>query len=153
MTYTTPYPDTLFIGATDLQSLDGVVFNDISGLLEEGPLRGNNDTIPRRPGEIGAELVPDAFDFSLEVTVLTDESETNPIKRRGIMIARYNALKTACRGTNGLATYTRRLSNAAGSYDATTCNGQCKTEFAPPALNLETVKLLLTFRNLDGVWA
>src|SRR5438876_10421661 len=116
MPYSGPLPDTLLVGSTDIQSLAGILVEDMSGLFAPGRRRGQNDTIPGRQGQLGAPKVYDAYAFSIPVTVLPDDSSgvapATEQGRRAQVIANLRAANAILAGTNGLVTLTRRLSNS-----------------------------------------
>jgi hypothetical protein len=136
--------DTLLFDGTDLQSLTGVVVGDLSGLFAPGTRRGDHDTIPGRPGQLGAELPYDAYSFSIPITVLGDT--------RFEMLTRLRAVGAALAGTGGLGVLERRLDDGAGGYDAHTANGQFASFNTFSLLNPKTGQTELTFVNLDGAW-
>ncbi|SRR6266705_1141473 len=156
MPYYSPLPDTLLVGSTDIQSLAGIVVEDFSGLFAPGTRRGQNEVIPGRQGQIGAEKVYDAYAFSIPITVLPHASDgsvsSNLQARRAQVIANLRAASAALAGTNGLVTLTRRLSDSATTYVSHTCAGEFVQGLGMTLLNVETGQTELQFVNLDGAW-
>jgi len=136
--------DTLLFDGTDIQSISGVVVNDMSGLFAPGTRRGSHDTIPGRGGQLGAQLPYDAYSFAVPITVLGST--------RYEMLTALTAVGAALAGTNGLGTLERRLDDGSGGYVAHTAAGQFASFNSFSLLNPATGQTELTFVNLDGAW-
>jgi hypothetical protein len=156
MPYTSALPDTLIVGSTDLQSLDGIMLGDLSGLFAPGTRRGSNDVIPGLRGHVGAEKVYDAYAFAIPVTILPQNSSgvvpSTYAARRALMITNLRALSALLAGTNGLVSLTRRLSKTGGGYDTHTANGEFIAHNGFSLLNETTGRTELQFVNLSGAW-
>lgn len=152
-----------FVGATNLMSLTGFTFRDITPvLLTGGPWRGENEVIPGMPGEVGTTWVRDAYDMPLPFTIGPEDGSgvisSSPTTMRAQMLANLAALEAVFTTSN--ATHTRRLAKATTPfYVDTTCDGQCRSitleqvvgdEGNPDAFSVDGV---LNLRNLSGGWA
>ena len=137
-------PDTLLINGTDLRSIPRLIIRDISGLLTEAPYRGDNETIPGMPGEVGTVKVAGAFTFDIPVTLL------------GTTRADFLSILASVRAlaSTNLVTLTRRLSTS-GGYADTSCAGEYLAGTAVEMLAFMPAagRTTLSFRNLDGGWA
>lgn len=151
MPYYTSYVDTLLVDGTDIQSLSGVAVTSLTGLLAPGIRRGSPDVIPGRQGQLGAQLVYDAYPFSIPIIVFGGTG--TDLQRRAAMIANLTAAIAAVGGqsTGGLVVLKRRLAKVGGGYDTHTANGQfVRMNMTEP--NFETGQTELQFVNLDGSW-
>jgi hypothetical protein len=145
------YPDTLLVDGLDLQTVPGLVVMDLAGLFAPGTRRGDDDVIPGRRGQVGAELPFDAYAFTIGVALLSDTAE--PVPSRAQFITRLRTLSAALMGTNGLVTLTRRLANTGGAgYVEHTCAGRFVSGTGFDMLNASNGTTELQFINLDGAW-
>lgn len=153
MPYTSPHVDTLIVDGTDLQSLTGIVAQDLSGLFAPGTRRGSNDVIPGRDGQLGAALPLDAYSFSIPILV-DGGTDPDPVARRAVMVANLRAAMAAIWGgsNGGLVALSRRLGKVGGGYDTHTCSGQFVTLNSFSLLNFDNGKTDLEFINLNGAW-
>lgn len=153
MPYTSPYVDTLMVDGTDLQSLTGIVVQDLSGLFAPGTRRGSNDVIPGRDGQVGAALPLDAYSFSIPI-VVDGGTDPDPVARRAVMVANLRAAVAAVGGqsTGGLVALTRRLGKVGGGYDIHTADGQHVALNTFSLMNFDNGKTDLEFINLNGAW-
>lgn len=159
MPYFGSLPDTLFIGATDLQAIAGIVVEDLSGLFAPGRRRGDDIAVPYVSGATGVPDLPfEAYSFEIPVTILCDEADGDDPAgdhlRRAQMIANLRAISTAldvATGT-GLFTMTRRLAKSPSGYDEHTAQGRFVDGLAPTAVNFHTGRAVLQFVNLTGCW-
>lgn len=135
---------TLLVAGTDLRSWTGVNLLR-ADLFAPGTRRGSHDTIAGKQGQLGAEMVYDAYSFAvvLEVTG-ANEAQT---------ITRFRTIGTAVKGTNGLVTLERRLPNSGGTFDASTAAGQFAGFSDIREISGNTsLTTTLNFVNLDGAW-
>jgi hypothetical protein len=149
------YADTLIVDGTDLSTVPGLVITDLSGLFAPGTRRGEDDVIPGRRGQIGAQLPYDAYAFTIPIALTSGDVDgtTSSAVRRGHFIAHLRALSAALDGTNGLVTLTRRLTSTDGTgYDTHTAAGRYVAGTAIAMLNPDSGATDLQFINLDGAW-
>jgi hypothetical protein len=144
MTYYSPIQDTLLFDGTDLRAISGVIVNSLDGMFAPGTRRGQNDVVPRRRGQVGAQLPYDAYNFEIPITVLA--------ATRHAMLTVLAAVGAALQGTGGLGTLERRLDNGVGGYVSHTAAGQFSAFNSISTLNAFTANTVLTFVNLDGAW-
>jgi hypothetical protein len=139
-----PAYDTLLFDGTDLQSVSGVSVTDWSGLAAPGIRRGSHDTVPGRPGQVGARLPYDAYNFGVPVML---HAASNFAR-----LAVLKALTAALAGTDGLGTLEWRQDDGAGGYVSLTAAGQFTALNGFALLRPDTATTELTFTNLDGAW-
>jgi hypothetical protein len=155
MPYFGPLPDTLFIGDTDIQKLQGIVVEDLAGLIAPGTRRGDNDIIPGRVGQVGVTKPLDAFAMRIPIAVLpfalNREVPYTAVTRRGMTLENLRRVTTLV--APGLVTLTRRISSTnAQGYADHTCAADYQTGITVNMLNFETGRTELEFVNLDGCW-
>lgn len=126
----------LLIGGTSFESIAGVTVPDWNMLLDVDVFRGANKVLPGIDGEIGVELVRDAYDippigFSLKAA-----------DRAGLYTA-VAAIRALFPTT--LVTLTR-------VDDSATCSGQYRG-IAWSGDHETDIDGTLFLRNLDGAWA
>jgi hypothetical protein len=147
-------PDTLLVGATDLQSLKLIVA-DFAGLHAPGTRRGGNITYPNVDGETGVAKVYAAYAFDVPVTIVPDFPDgtipSNPLDRRAQFIANLTAIQAVL--DVGLVTLTRKLAKVGGGTIDTTCPGEYVSGLAVSMLNPDNGRTILQFKNLNGYWA
>jgi hypothetical protein len=145
-------PDTLLIGATDLQDLVDV--DDFSGLHAPGTRRGGNVVFPGVRGSTYVAKVYAEYAFDVPVTISCETSAgaipTSDHERRAQFIANLKALEAVL--DVGQETLTRRLATAGGGYVEHTCSGEYAAGLAVSLLNPETGRTVLQFLNHDGCW-
>lgn len=145
--------DTLLVDGDDIQAIPGVVVESLDGLLADAPYRGDNLTLPGRPGEIGVAKVRGAYTFDVLVALVPDDEDgataTTEAARRAQFLVNLDALR-ALFPTN-LVTLTRRLTTADGYADST-CNAEYVPDTAFVCLNPTNGRTVLQFVNLDGGW-
>lgn len=144
MAYFSQIQDTLLFAGTDLRAVGGVIVNSLDGMFAPGTRRGQNDVIPGRRGQLGAELPYDAYNFDIPITILA-------ATRHG-MLTVLAAVGAALAGTNGLGTLERRLDDGAGGYVSHTAAGQFTSFNSYSTLNAVSSTTVLSFVNLDGAW-
>lgn len=149
-------PETLFINGTDLLSIPGLQVEDWSGLLVAGGFRGDNQPIAGMDGVVGTTKPRDAYQFSVPFHLGGEDATgvlpSGQAAQRAQFLANLAALD-ALFPTN-LLDLIRRLT-AAGSpgYADDGCNGEYLGRALTEVIDPATIKGVLTFTNLDGVWA
>lgn len=156
MPYADPtIPDTLFVDATDLQLLDGIVFAEdaLAGVLAPALLKASNDDKPGADGEWFTDRPLAAWTFPIPLTVLPTTG-TDAHLQRASVIANFTALIAVCRGSgsDGKITLKRRLSTSGGHVDHTANGGFEGLNGPAQWLDMTTLSVVLQFRNLDGSW-
>lgn len=145
-------PDTLLVGAADLQDLVDV--NDFSGLHAPGTRRGGNVKYPGVRGSTYMPKVYDEYAFDIPVTIscagALGVEPTSAHERRAQFIANLKALELVL--DVGQVTLTRRLAVTGGGYVEHTCSGEYIAGLAVGLLNAETGRTVLQFLNHDGCW-
>jgi hypothetical protein len=132
----------------------GLTVLDYAGLFAPGNRRGDDDVIPGRRGQVGAQLPYDAFAFSVPVAfAFNTDTFTNPLQARRLALMTLANLGVYLTGTNGLVTLTRRLSSDdAEGYTEHTASGRYVAGTAVAFLNPYNWTTELQFINLDGAW-
>jgi hypothetical protein len=149
----THYPDRFLINDVSLESYNLTV-TDLSGIFAPGNRRGDDDVIPGRRGQIGAELPYDAYTFSIPVAFAAEPAPWAPPKdMRVFAIESLTNLAAQCAGNNGLVTLGRQLSafNEDG-FVVHTASGRYVGGTAVQFLNPYNWTTELQFINLDGGW-
>lgn len=139
-------PDTLFIGATDLQSITGLNVEDLSAVLVDGPYRGDNVVLPGRPGSIPYVKVRGEYVMDIPVSIDGDD--------RADFLTTLDAVRSAV-GADNLVTLTRRLTDPAGApgdYIDSTCQAEYVAVTAIESLTGSNGRTVLQFINCDGGW-
>ena len=148
------YIDSLLVDGVDLEGM-GLLVTDYSGLFAPGNRRGDDDVIPGRRGQIGAELPYDAYTFTIPVAFTTAKELGLPTNvSRGYALEALHNVGLYLAGNNGLVTLTRRLSSNTG-YDGLvthTAAGRYVAGTAVQFLNPYNWTTELQFINLDGGW-
>lgn len=150
--------DTIKIDGTDVQSL-GRIVEDFSGVFTVATRRGANYQVPGKDGAIYVAKPLDVSVVSLGLVLLSRDpsSGLEPATEQGRvaqMVANYRTLVTLCKAeTGGTVTLTRVLSTTGGSSTSQTCLAECAGGIEPVLVGPETMRLVLDFTNLDGVWA
>jgi len=140
------YVDTLLIDGTDVAALPGVRrVGFIDGLYAPGAVRGDDDVIPGRQGQLGVAGLPlERYLITVPVWVSAVDTAT--------LNTNLAALGLVVRGTGGLVSLTRRLTTSGGHVDHTAA-GRFATGLTPTGeRNRQAVALDLQFYNLDGAW-
>ena len=150
----TSYED-LLVGSgtpTSLKGMPGVEFvttdnsDPWAGFLVEAPLRGQNKVLPGTPGEVGADLVADAFDFSIGPFVIKGATRPEFLSRLAAVRALFVAVNV---------TLTRRMETLAVDpfYEDDSCNGQYRGLTVTGTPSPTEADVVLALRNLDGGWS
>lgn len=151
--------DSLSINGTPIEGF-GVMVTDYSGLFAPGTRRGDDDVIPGRRGQVGAELPYDAYVFSIPVTFANERDPVwTPHDFRIVSLQALASMGAYLAGNNGLVTLTRTLSaqvGVGGEYEAGivehTAAGRYIGGTAVTFLNPYNWTTELQFINLDGAW-
>jgi hypothetical protein len=148
------YYEDLLVGSgtpTSLKGMSGVEFvttdnsDPWAGFLLEGPFRGENDIIDGMPGEVGALLVRDAYEFSIGPFTISGAD-------RPTFLANLAGVRGLFAGQNVLLT--RRLTAALTPfYTDDSCNGQYLGLSIVGTPTPTEVDVVLNLRNLDGEWS
>jgi hypothetical protein len=140
--------DDFLASSTSLRGISGILVDDLSGLLDQDVLRGENDIIDGAPGEQGVTLVRAAYDFAI------------PFNLKATTLPGLYAAITTVRAMFTLApqTFTRRRSKTASPfYEDHTCNGQYRglvwNDAGPDSMKSLDIGGTLLLRNLDGSWS
>jgi hypothetical protein len=147
------YPDSFFVNDVPLDSYSLVV-TDLSGLFAPGTRRGEDDVIPGRRGQVGAELPYDAYAFSIPCAFTFETGDgTGVLDARIAALGSLAGLAGQCAGNNGLVTLTRKLVafNDDG-YVLHTAAGRYVGGSGAQFLNPYNWTTELQFINLDGAW-
>ena len=137
------YYENLHTGTGWLLDVPGILVADWSGLLPVRAYRGGNKALPKMPGEVGAELTLDAYDFTVPFSL---KGATRPE-----LYDRIDTLLALFPTT--LSTLTRRRTAAATPfYVDDTANGQFRGLVWTNTDSHLDIDGVLSFRNLDGEW-
>lgn len=146
-------PDALLINGTNLASYRLVV-EDLASLHAPGARRGDDLTIPGRPGDVHVEKVYAAYSFTIPATLLptdpTGAISLDPHERRAQFLVNLRATQELV--DNGLLVLTRRLATPGGGHEDMTAAGRYFDGLAFSAINHESGRVLLQMVNLDGCW-
>jgi hypothetical protein len=136
----------LYVNGTSFKGLSGVLVPDWGCLYDVDVFRGENKVVPGLPGEVGVDLVRDAYNFSFDFDVAgaTDAE----------LVSRIAAVRAVLVASGGTYTLTRRLPQTLTPfYNDDTCLGQFRGLEWVDTVNPLDIRGRVTFRNLDGAWA
>lgn len=155
------FPDTLFIGAQDIQLIQGIVLarDALAGVFAPMTRRGGTTQIPRKRGSQRAPGKPlQEFAFVVPLTVMphSDSVGTEPSgfrQRRAQTWDNYTTLVTVCSGDagDGLIALTRRRPTIAGHADHT-ADGEFTGASGITWADNECLEVDLNFLNTDACW-
>lgn len=138
------FAEDLRTSVGSLKAVPGILVDDWAGLLDVDVFRGDNKLIPGLPGRVGVELVRDSYEFTVPFAL---QGGT-----RAELLTRISTVRALFPTT--LLTLTRRQStDTTPFYAATTCAGQYRGLAWTDTANPLDISGVLTFTNLDGVWA
>lgn len=140
--------DTLFIDGHDIRTLTGLkITGPIKGLWATGERRGDDDPIPARRGELGAELPLAKYVIEIPVRIFG--------ANRGVRNDNLALIGSLIGGQSGNGLVTLKRRRATGSADdflEHTARGRYITGLSMEQVNDLTGRVTLQYWNLSGCW-
>lgn len=134
----------LYVGATSVKGLSGILVPDWGGLYDIDVYRGEDKTFPGMPGQSGVEATRDAYVFQIAFN-LKGADEAGLQTNIGALRALWSS--------SVLFTATRRLPQALTPfYVAKTCNAKYQGLVWTDTTHPLDIAGVLSIKNLDGEW-